>query len=176
MTSSRFFLSVAAAMLFSVAVGDAQLVHAQDGVVPAGSRADVAGRCTTTKLAVKTLTNLVSSTTSASFVPMPGTQRAITLSANNCIIVEFSGELTADFRNGMEIRAFASSLVGEPPFLRMGRSITPSNFEARSVRFVFKGVPAGAYNVGIAWRSENVGALVDSKIYARNRSLTIRYR
>jgi hypothetical protein len=175
MTSSRFFLSVAAAMSFSASAGLAQLAHAQGVPAPTGSRADVSGVCTPTKLAFKTLTNL-KSTTSASFVPMPGTQRTIKTSANSCIIVAFSGEVTADFQNQMEIRAFASSLVGEPPFLRMGRSVSPSNLEARSMRFVFKDVPAGTHNVGIAWRSEKGGADVGGTVYARNRTLIIRYR
>ncbi len=167
MTSSRFFLSVVAAMSFSASVGNAQPAHAQDAAASAGSRANVAGRCNTTKLAFKTLTTS-DTTTSASFAPMPRTQSAITTSAKSCVIVDFSGEQFG----GVEIRAFASSLVGEPPFAQLGTPIFPGQLDTTSMRFVFEDVPAGTHNVGIAWRSPTAG----TSVIVQNRILTIQYR
>jgi hypothetical protein len=171
MTNSRFFLSIAAAISISALVGLVQLAPAQDAAASLGSNANVAGGCNTNKLAFKTLTSL-DSTTSASFAPMPGTQRAVTTSANSCIIVDFAGETAAAVGlDRMEIRAFASSLVGEPPSVLMGFGQPPPSFRTRSMRFVFKDVPAGTHNVGIAWRSEQGGP-----VSIRNRTLTIEYR
>jgi hypothetical protein len=167
MTTSRFFLAVAAAMSLSASVGLAQLAHAQGVTAPAGPSADVAGRCETTKLAFKTLTTL-DTTTSASFAPMPRTQRSITTSASGCVIVDFSGEQFG----GMEIQAFASSLVGEPPFVVLGRPVFPTQLETNAMRFVFSEVPAGTYNVGIAWRSQTAG----NTVLVQNRILTIEFR
>ncbi len=171
MTSPRLFLSVAAAISLSAPVGLVQLAHAQDAAAAPGSNVNVGGGCNTNKLVFKTLTNL-DSTTSASFAPMPGTQRTITTSVNSCIIVDFSGETAVDAGlDRMEIRAFASSVVGEPPSVLMGFGQPPPSFRTRSMRFVFKDVPAGTHNVGIAWRSEQGGT-----VSTRNRTLTIEYR
>jgi hypothetical protein len=171
MTNSRFFLSIAAAMSFSASVDPVQLAHAQDAAASPGLNANVGGGCNTTKLAFKTSTSL-DNTTSASFAPMPGTQRTITTSDKSCVIVDFSGEQASEGVNRMEIRAFASSVVGEPPSVLMGFAQPAPNFRTRSMRFVFKNLPAGTHNVGIAWRSENEGAIVST----RNRTLTIQYR
>jgi hypothetical protein len=155
MTNSRFFLSIAAAISVSASVGPTQLTHAQDAAASLGSSANLAGGCNTTKLVFKTLANL-----------------DITTSANSCIIVDFSGETAADAGlDRMEIRAFASSVVGEPPSVLMGFGQPPPNFRTRGMRFVFKAVPAGTHNVGIAWRSEQGGT-----VSTRNRTLTIGYR
>jgi hypothetical protein len=158
MTNSRFFLSIAAAMSFSASVDPVQLAHAQDAAASPGLNANVGGGCNTTKLAFN--------------APMPGTQRTITTSDKSCVIVDFSGEQASEGVNRMEIRAFASSVVGEPPSVLMGFAQPAPNFRTRSMRFVFKNLPAGTHNVGIAWRSENEGAIVST----RNRTLTIQYR
>lgn len=123
-------------------------------------------------MAFKTETAQVT-TTSTSFVAMPGSGRVITTTVAGCIIVEFSGEETAALNtNRMLIRAATlGGLVAEPPSVRVGYPFSPGNYETRAMRFIFKNVPPGQHNVRIEWLSQSGG-----NVYVQNRTLAVSYR
>ena len=132
----------------------------------------VAGsNCLTNKTAFVVRDDLVS-TTSTTFVLMPGTRRTVTTSALGCVIVQFSGELTTQDANHRPfLRVVANGVAtAEPIEVRAGFPVSPSNFELRSMQFVFNSLPADTYDFRLLWRTSGNTAFTEA------RTLTIHHR
>ena len=129
------------------------------------------GQCVTNRTAFRTPGNFVG-TTSTSFALMPNTHFPVTHAAG-CLIVDFAGTvLSSDASNAVTIRAFIVGIgPAEPGAVSMGRPAAPGIFETRSMRFVFRDLPAGTHTVRIEWQS-NTGGNVNVAF----RTLTVQYR
>lgn len=112
-------------------------------------------------------------TTSTSFVILPRMARKITTTLPGCVIVDFTGEVTAELSTERPyLQALAVGRGAAAPLhAATGYPSSFGNFESRSVRFVFRHLPAGKHTLRLRWRSE-FGATV----YARARMMTIYYR
>lgn len=111
-------------------------------------------------------------TTSTSFVVMPRMARKITTTAPGCVIVEFTGELSAEElgRPLLQVQAVGKGAAA-PRYVMMGFATSYGYLDSRSARFVFRNLPAGEHRIRLRWRSE-----IGVKVFARARMLTIHYR
>lgn len=129
------------------------------------------GQCVTNRTAFRNPMNFVG-TRSTDFAVMPNTHFKVTHAAG-CLIVDFAGiVLTTDASNQMTIQAFVAGIgTAEPGQMFLGRPAAPGDFETRSMRFVFRDLPAGTHTVRIDWRSEPGG-----NVNVGPRTLTVQYR
>ncbi len=111
-------------------------------------------------------------TMSTGFVLMPRMTRTITTTAPGCVIVDFTGEISAAVSNRPFLRMLAVGHgAAAPNFATTGYPSSGGNFESRSIRFVFRRLPAGDHTFRLRWRSET-----GTRVYARARMLTVYYR
>ena len=131
------------------------------------------GSCITNRTAFRTQTNAIQRNAPVSFFLMDNTHVPVTHAAG-CLIVDFAGEMYANTNAGtIRIRASIVGIgVGEPPEALIGHTVDPTEFETRSMRFVFPDVPAGTHTVRIDWRTDDIFAT----LRARNRTLTVQHR
>ena len=129
------------------------------------------GQCVTNRTAFRTPGNFVG-TTSTSFALMPNTHFPVTHAAG-CLIVDFAGMVQIDdASNQMRIQAIIVGIgIAEPGQMFIGRPAAPGDVETRSMRFVFRDVPAGTHTVRIDWRSDTGG-----NVNVASRTLTVQYR
>ena len=111
-------------------------------------------------------------TTSSSFVLMPRMARKITTTAPGCVIVDFTGEMTAEAGNRPFLQVLAVGHgAAAPGFATTGYPSSTGNFESRSMRFVFRRLPAGDHTLRLRWRSET-----GARVFTRARMMTVHYR
>ena len=192
MTQNRLSPAVAVALALGVAVGGVAPSQAQIGtgnsIIGAGdetigavvspddpkanrAEARAFGDCIVNRIAYRTQENLVQ-TSSGAFATMPNTHVPVT-HADGCLVVDLAVEMTnSDGSGNLMVRAVINGIgVATPIGTLLGRVVSPTVYETRSMRFMFPNVPAGTHTVKIEWLASGGGTAS-----AQKRTLTVQHR
>lgn len=137
------------------------------------------GSCTAMTLVEhKEDSSTMASTTSTSYVTVPGTAFSFTQTTAGCAIVTFSAESWAPGGNKLiHLEAVmdggAREAIGDPGDIQFSGDDDENNNQhwarSRAFTFVFSSVSAGAHALYIKWRSDTVGG----KVYLGKHSVVL---